>query len=179
MKSIFVILLFTFLGFPFSALADSANEYKLYKNHENYGIVVFPKNLIFKDLENYLFSIPFESTESGKAVMRRGTKNENSTYMMPLEVQKKHSIEKFIVIQVLDSRSMLVGIYDPEWGLTLPSAIVEMETIKQNIPKTLNIFRGLNRQRQTYYIPQKMPSNPNFSSKLEYNIITIGRTYLN
>ena len=50
--------------------------------------------------------------------MRHGTKNENATYMMPLEVQKKHSIEKFIVIQVLDSMSMLVGIYDPEWGLT-------------------------------------------------------------
>jgi hypothetical protein len=93
--------------------------------------------------------------------------------MMPLEVQKKHSIEKFIVIQVLDSMSMLVGIYDPEWGLTLPSAIVEMETIKQNIPKTLNIFRGPNRQRQTYYIPQKISSNPNFSSELEYNIMPI------
>ena len=111
--------------------------------------------------------------------MRRGTKNENATYMMPLEAQKRHSIEKFIVIQVIDSMSMLVGIYDTEWGLSLDSAIIEMETIKQNIPKTLNIFRGKNHQRQTYYIPQKMPSNPNFSSKLEYNIITIGRTYLN
>ena len=179
MKSIFGILLFTFLGFPFSALADSANEYKLYKNHENYGIVVFPKKLIFKDLENYLFSIPFESAESGKAVMRHGTKNENATFMMPLEVQKKHSIEKFIVIQVLDSMSMLVGIYDTEWGLTLPSAIVEMETIKQNIPKTLNIFRGVNRQRQTYYIPQKIPSKPNFSSEVEYNIMPIRQTYSN
>ena len=179
MKSIFVILLFTFLGFPFSALADSANEYKLYKNHENYGIVVFPKKLIFKDLENYLFSIPFESAESGKAVMRRGTKNENATYMMPLEAQKRHSIEKFIVIQVIDSMSMLVGIYDTEWGLSLEGAIVEMETIKQNIPKTLNIFRGVNRQRQTYYIPQKIPSKPNFSSEVEYNIMPIRQTYSN
>ena len=173
MKSIFVILLFTFVGFPFSALADSANKYKLYKNHENYGIVVFPKKLIFKDLENYLFSIPFESAESGKAVMRRGTKNENATYMMPLVAQKRHSIEKFIVIQVIDSMSMLVGVYDPEWGLTLPSAIVEMETIKQNIPKTLNVFRGQNRQRQTYFKLSKMTSNANFSSRLEYNIISI------
>ena len=173
MKSIFVILLFTFLGFPFSALADSANEYKLYKNHENYGIVVFPKKLIFKDLENYLFSIPFESAESGKAVMRHGTKNENATYMMPLEAQKRHSIEKFIVIQVIDSMSMLVGVYHPEWGLTLPSAIVEMETIKQNIPKTLNVFRGQNRQRQTHFKPSKMTLNANFSSRLEYNIISI------
>ena len=73
--------------------------------------------------------------------------------------------------------SMLVGIYDPEWGLTLPSAIVEMETIKQNIPKTLNIFRGPNRQRQIYYIPKKIPSNPNFSSDLKYNIMPIRRIY--
>ena len=179
MKTIFTILLFIFLGFPCFALADSGKQYKLYKNHENYGIVVFPKKLIFKDLENYLFSIPFESTESGKAVMRHGTKNENATYMMPLEVQKKHSIEKFIVIQVLDPMSMLVGIYDPEWGLTLPSAIVEMETIKQNIPKTLNIFRGSNRQRQAYYILRKISSNPNFSSALEYNIMLSRQTYSN
>jgi hypothetical protein len=111
--------------------------------------------------------------------MRHGTKNENATYMMPFEAQKRHSIEKFIVIQVIDSMSMLIGIYDPEWGLTLPSAIVEMETIKQNIPKTLNVFRGSNRQRQTHYIPQKMPSNPNFPSRLEYNIISTRGTYLN
>ncbi|GIT65045.1 MAG: hypothetical protein Ct9H300mP23_06720 [Nitrospinota bacterium] len=109
MKTIFAILLFTFWVFHFLLWGIPVINFKLYKNHENYGIVVFPKKLIFKDLENYLFSIPFESTESGKAVMRHGTKNENATYMMPLEVQKKHSIEKFIVIQVLDSMSMLVG----------------------------------------------------------------------
>ena len=179
MKSLFAILLFTLLGLPFSALAGSEYEYQLYKNHENHGIVVFPKKLIFKDLESYLFSISFESAESGKAVMRHGTKNENATYMMPLEAQKRHSIEKFIVIQVIDSMSMLVGVYDPEWGLTVPSAIVEMETIKQNIPKTLNVFRGSNRQRQTHYIPQKMPSNPNFPSRLEYNIISTRGSYSN
>ena len=61
-----------------------------------------------------------------------------------------HSIEKFIVIQVIDSMSMMAGVYHPEWGLTLPSAIVEMETIRQNIPKTLNVFRGPNHRRQTY-----------------------------
>ena len=42
--------------------------------------------------------------------------------MMPLEVQKQYSIEKFIVIQVLGQDEMLAGIYDPQWGLTLPSA---------------------------------------------------------
>ncbi len=75
--------------------------------------------------------------------------------------------------------SMLVGVYDPEWGLTLPSAMVEMETIKQNIPKTLNVFRGQNRQRQTLLKPQKMPSNANFSYRQEYNIILNRLTYSN
>ncbi len=101
MRSVFAILIFTFLGFPFSASAGSDYEYELYKNHENYGIVVFPKRLMFKELESYLLSIPFESAESGKAVMRHGSKKENATYMMPLEAQKRHSIEKFIVIQIL------------------------------------------------------------------------------
>ena len=87
--------------------------------------------------------------------MRHGTKNENATYMMPMEVQRRHSIEKFIVIQIIDSMSMMAGVYDPEWGLTLPSAIVEMETIRQNIPKTLNVFRGPNRRRQTHLKLQK------------------------
>ena len=155
MRHLISILFVILLNLPFSALADSGYEYKLFKNSENYGIVVFPKKLIFKDLESYLLSIPFEFAESGKAVMRHGTKNENATYMMPMEVQRRHSIEKFIVIQIIDSMSMMAGVYDPEWGLTLPSAIVEMETIRQNIPKTLNVFRGPNRRRQTHLKLQK------------------------
>jgi hypothetical protein len=124
-------------------------DYQLYKNHEDFGIVVFPKKHIHKELSDYITSISFKAVESGKAVMRRGSKNENETLMMPLEVQKKHSIEKFIVIQVLGLYEMLVGIYDPEWGLTLPSAPHGMEAMKKNIPKTLNIFRGSSPQRQT------------------------------
>ena len=72
--------------------------------------MVFPKENIFKDLDDYLKSIPFEIADSGKAVMRHGSKKENATYMMPVEVQKKHSIEKFIVIQILgDNNSMLAS----------------------------------------------------------------------
>ena len=166
MRFVFSILLINLLGLPFSALANPEYKYQLYKNHENYGIVVFPKKHMFKELENYLFSIPFEYADSGKAVMRHGTKNEQATYMMPLEVQKRHLIEKFIVIQVLDSMSMLVGVYDPEWGLTLPSAIVEMGTIRQNIPKTLNVFRGLNRQRQTQSKSQKKFYHANLCDRI-------------
>jgi hypothetical protein len=92
--------------------------------------------------------------------------------MMPLEVQKKHSIEKFIVIQILgDNNSMLAGIYDPQWGLTLPSAIYQLEVLKNNIMKTLNVFRGNNRQRQTRRFPsENTPKNANFSTS-KYIII--------
>ena len=155
MRYLIGILFIVLLSLPSRALADSGYEYKLFKNSENYGIVVFPKKLMIENLDSYLLSIPFELAESGKAVMRHGTKNENATYMMPMEVQRRYSIEKFIVIQILDSMSMMAGVYDPEWGLTLPSAIVEMETIRQNIPKTLNVFRGPNRRRQTHLKLQK------------------------
>ena len=134
---------------PIQARAGSGYDYQLYTNHEDFGIVVFPKKYIFKALGDYIASISFSEVESGKAVMRRGSRNENATLMMPLEVQKQHSIEKFIVIQVLGQYEMLAGIYDPDWGLTLPSATHGMEALKENIPKTLNIFRGSNPQRQT------------------------------
>ena len=134
---------------PIQAQAGSGYDYQLYKNNENFGIVVFPKKYIFKPLGDYFASISFNAVKSGKAVMRRGSKNENATLMMPLEVQKQHSIEKFIVIQVLGQDEMLAGIYDPQWGLTLPSARHGMVALKENIPKTLNTFRGDNPQRQT------------------------------
>ena len=172
MRHLISILFVILLILPFSALADSGYEYKLFKNSENYGIVVFPKKLMFENLESYLLSIPFELAESGKAVMRHGSKNENATYMMPMEVQRRHSIEKFIVIQIIDPMSMMVGVYDPEWGLTLPSAIVKMETIRQNIPKTLNVFRGPNRRRQTHLKLQKKLYRVN-SSRLKYNIMFV------
>ena len=52
-------------------------------------------------------------------------------------------------MQVLSRDSILIGIYDPEWGLTLPSTPHGMKSLKVNIPKTLNIFRGSSPQRQT------------------------------
>jgi len=173
MKSAFTSLIFILIGITSPALANSDYDYQLYKNQENYGIVVFPKSRIFKDLDSYFTFLSFETTNSGKAVMRYGSKNENSTYMMPLDIQKKYSIEKFIVIQIISEKNMLVGVYDPEWGLTLPSTIFQMDTIKKNIPKTLNVFRGSNnRQRQTKFEDGKTLINLNFSSKPEYNIIS-------
>ena len=154
---------------PMNALAGSNYEYQLYKNHENYGIVIFPKKFIQKELSDYIASIAFSEVESGKAVMRRGSKNENETLMMPLEVQKKHSIEKFVVIQILEHREMLIGIYDPEWGLTLPSATFGLEALKQNIPKTLNAFRGDNPQRKTDVEYENNPILVKFSLTPDYN----------
>ena len=126
MKSAFTFLIFILIGITSPALANSDYDYQLYKNQENYGIVVFPKSRIFKDLDSYFTFLSFETTNSGKAVMRYGSKNENSTYMMPLDIQKKYSIEKFIVIQIISEKNLLVGVYDPEWGLTLPSTIFQL-----------------------------------------------------
>jgi hypothetical protein len=155
---------------PIQVWAGSGYEYQLYKNHENFGIVIFPKKSIYKELNDYLTSIAFETVESGKAVMRRGSKNENETLMMPLAVQKKYSIEKFIVIQVLGKDAMLAGIYDPEWGLTLPSAQHTLEALTENIPKTLNVFRGNNPQRKTEMRVRETPLFVNFYRKPDYNV---------
>lgn len=169
MKIFAALIALTLFLVPMQVQAGSSYEYQLYKNHENYGIVIFPKKFIQKDLSDYIASIAFSEVESGKAVMRRGSKNENETLMMPLEVQKKHSIDKFVVIQVLTQREMLIGIYDPEWGLTLPSATFGLEALKQNIPKTLNAFRGDNPQRKTAVEYGNNPILVNFFPKPDYN----------
>lgn len=140
----FIFLIFLFFVSVFPGFAVSNIEYQLYKNSENFGILIFPEHIISPDLDSYIKSIDFEPVESGKAVKRHGTKGESETYMMPLEVQKKYAIEKFIIIQVLPDHSLMIGIYDQEWGLTLPNTKFLLEHIKKNIPKTLNIFRGAN-----------------------------------
>jgi hypothetical protein len=124
-----------------SGFAEEDPEYQLYTNDEKFGIVVFPKQIPYADLDGYIQSIDFNLVESGKAAMRYGSKGENTTFMMPLEIQKKHSIEKFIVLQVLPNLKLMVGIYDPEWGLTLPDTLYSLEEAKKNIPETLKIFR--------------------------------------
>ena len=135
------IALLYFLVHPGSGFAEGDPEYQLYTNDEKFGIVVFPKQIPYADLDGYIQSIDFNLVESGKAAMRYGSKGENTTFMMPLEVQKKHSIEKFIVLQVLPNLKLMVGIYDPEWGLTLPDTLYSLEEAKKNIPETLKIFR--------------------------------------
>lgn len=125
-----------------SSVLASDYRYHLFKNPEKFGILVFPAESLFPDLESYILSLDFASADSGDAVMRFGTERENQTYMMPESVQKKHQIEKFVILQILSDKSLMVGIYDPEWGLTLPQAIYQLDEVKKNIPKSLDVFRG-------------------------------------
>lgn len=144
LKRLFLLLAITLWYSAFLPHTASATkfEYQLFKNIENYGILVFPKQTVYLALDQYIKSIGFLPVESGKAVMRAGTKGLNSTYMMPQEVQEKHQIKQFITIQVLSDHTMLIGVYDPEWGLTLPSDQFQLDDVKERIPRTLDIFRG-------------------------------------
>ena len=132
-------------------------EYQLYKNGENFGIVVFPKAQLPEELDQYIQSLMLQPVDAGEAVMRSGSKGENETFMMPLEIQKKHSIEKFMVIQVLTQFRMMIGIFDPEWGLTLPSSVFGFEDMKKNIPKTLDVFRGNNKRKEIHWEGKSHP----------------------
>ena len=131
------------LALPFTANAAGPKyHYQLYSNSENFGLVIFPKKSIFPELEQTVQSLGFKKIDSGEAVMRSGSKNENFTYMMPKDVQKKHQLEKFIILQILaDGVGIMVGIYEQEFGLTLPTKVFVVQELKENISKTLGIFR--------------------------------------
>ena len=132
-----------------AASIKTGYDYQLYKNFEDLGILIFPKDRIFKELDEYVQQKGFNPIESGQAVMRFGLKNENQTLMMPKSVQEKHSMAQFILLQVIANQNMVVGIYDPQFGLTLPGPIYGLDGIKQNIPKTLNLFRKHLNKRET------------------------------
>ena len=132
-----------------AASIETGYDYQLYKNFENLGILIFPKDRIIKDLDQYVQQKGFNPIESGKAVMRFGLKNENQTFMMPKSVQEKYSMTRFIILQVIANQNMVVGIYDPQFGLTLPGPIYDLDGIKKNIPKTLNQFRKHLNKRET------------------------------
>ena len=157
---------------PDSAKAEY--DYQLYKNYENFGILIFPKDQIFVELEEYVQEIGFNPVDSGQAVMRFGPNNENQTYLMPESVQKKYSMNRFIVLQVIAHQNILVGVFDPEWGLTLPSSIHRLDGIKENIPKTLNLFRKHLKKRETR---RHKPANPEKVRLLTKNTVTILKSY--
>jgi len=151
-KNLTAILFITIFAFVCSLNRSSAKaeyDYRLYKNSENFGILIFPEDQIFLELDEYIRQIKFAPVESGQAMMRFGPNNENQTYMMPESVQRKYSMNRFIILQVLAQQNILVGVFAPEWGLTLPSATFRLNEIMQNIPKTLNMFRNHLKKRET------------------------------
>lgn len=151
------------LALPVSGkTAGSGYEYQLYSNPENFGLVIFPRKMIFPELEETVQSLGFKKIESGKAVMRSGSKKENFTYMMPKAVQKKHWLEKFIILQILtDGVGIMVGIYEQEFGLTLPTKVFIAEGLKDNILKTLKIFRRQLREekQEIHWVPDGIIKN--------------------
>jgi hypothetical protein len=151
-KKFALTVLLTFFLIPNITKAASIKtgyDYQLYKNFEDLGILIFPKDRIFKELDEYVLQNGFNPVQSGKAIMRFGLKNENQTFMMPKSVQEKYSMTRFIVLQVIANQSMVVGIYDPQFGLTLPGPIYNLDGIKNNIQKTLNLFRKHLNKRET------------------------------
>ncbi|MGY8762990.1 MAG: hypothetical protein ACKVLF_07305 [Nitrospinaceae bacterium] len=144
-----LVIFFLLPNITRAASIKTGYDYQLYKNFENLGILIFPKDRIAKDLDQYVQQKGFNPVESGQAVMRFGLKNENQTFMMPKSVQEKHSMTRFIVLQVIANQNMVVGIYDPQFGLTLPGPIYDLDGIKKNIPKTLNQFRKHLNKRET------------------------------
>jgi len=118
-------------------------SYTLYKNALNQGIVVYPSATSQSKLVDFVTKLDFKEVDSGQTVMRFGTNRENLALMMPENVQNKHKIQKFILIQQLSADEYMVGVYDPEWGLTLPGPIFGLEELMANIPKTLNVFNNV------------------------------------
>ncbi len=127
--------------------------YTLYKNREKFGILIFPREFIFPELKEFVLSQGFNEVESGIAVMRSGSKNLNATLMMPEETQNKHRMVRFITLQILKDQGMMVGIFDPEWGLTLPHRIFLMEDVKKRIPETLEAFRKEDPKKEIFWRP--------------------------
>ncbi len=156
LKKLFLGVLFStglILSKPFD-LSANTYQYQLYQNFEKFGLVVFPKSRNKKEITDWISSIGFQEVASGKAVMRYGTKKENMTLMMPFEVQQKFDIKRFIVLQILsDGAQLMVGIFDPKHGLTLPNKVFLLDEVKKNIPKTLDVFRKETGSQKIHYLP--------------------------
>lgn len=148
------VLLWT-AAFPAPSAAQETRPYRLYLNPERHGIVIWPHSFIYPELETFVTSLGFTPVEEGLAEMRFDEINRNGTFMMPESVQRKHGIEQFIILQILDDRlSIMVGIWEKEFGLTLPQKVYALEEVKENIPKTLDMFRELTGKKPISWPPQ-------------------------
>jgi hypothetical protein len=123
-------------------IAKPNPPFTLYKNPQNQGIVIYPTYDSKSELEEYLSKLDFKEIDRGNTVHRFGNNRDSLALMMPESVQKKHEIQKFILIQEIGPNQYMVGIFDPEWGLTLPSQIFALDDVIANIPKTLKIFNN-------------------------------------
>ena len=171
---LFFSVVFAPTGAGNAAPTNSGYKYQLYKNFENFGILIFPKDQIFAGLGEHIQEIGFNPVESGQAVFRFGLKNENQTLMMPESVQNKHSMDRFIILQVIANDNMVVGIFDPDWGLTLPGPIYKLDKVKDNISKTLNLFRKHLKKRET---KRHEPGNSEKVRLLTKNVVNILEMY--
>jgi hypothetical protein len=135
-------LILSFISSSF-ANAKPNPSYTLYKNTLSQGIVVYPRTTPQSNLVDFVKKLDFKEVDSGQTVMRFGTNRENLALMMPESVQNKHEIKKFILVQQLSADEYMVGVYHPEWGLTLPGPIFGLEELMANIPKTLNVFNNV------------------------------------
>ena len=160
-KSLFSLVTALLILIPAHSSAQSDYEYQLYQNHEKFGIVVFPKSNLYADLEETIRLLGFEVVTSGEAVMRYGPRGQNQTFMMPPDVQKKHSVERFIILQVLADHNLLIGIYDPDWELTLPSTIFPLDEVKKRIPQTLDAFRKTGPRKEILWRPDRYSTGGN------------------
>ena len=80
LTTILFAITFAFNGLLSPGSAKAEYDYQLYKNYENFGILIFPKDQIFGELDEFIRQIRFDLVESGRAVMRFGPNNENQTY---------------------------------------------------------------------------------------------------
>ncbi|MCA9483160.1 MAG: hypothetical protein KC553_05455 [Nitrospina sp.] len=145
-----LILLVVLIATGAQAGTDETPEYDLFQNPEGYGLLLFPKGVASSELETFIHSLDFKLVDSGRTAMRFGEKKENLTYMMPRDVQEKHNMTKFIILQVLaGGKGILVGIFEQRYGLTLPPKIFSLDEVEQNIPKTLDLFRAQDGQQKT------------------------------
>ena len=135
-------LLSPFLAYNITT-AKPNPQYTLYKNTLNQGILIYPSANYRSKLIDFVTKLNFKKVDSGQTVMRFGTNRENLALMMPEKIQNKHGIKKFILIQQLSTHQFMIGVFDQEWGLTLPGPIFELEELMTNIPKTLNVFSNI------------------------------------
>ena len=146
---LFFVVAFSSTKVGNAAPTPSGYNYQLYKNYENFGILIFPKEQIFTELDEYIQEVGFNPAESGQAVMRFGPNNENQTYLMPESVQKKYSMNRFIVLQVIAHQNILVGVFDPEWGTDASKLYPQIRWNKRKYPKNVKSIQKTSQKKRS------------------------------